>query len=116
MILLQTMDMVLQGIDTGCCEITRLPHATAKHLAYTPGFPDKFLRAQHEAANRTTKAFAQANGNAVKKLSVDLRVLLPGHQGIKKPGAVQVKDQAVFIANLPRGDAVTLVNSTKPSF
>jgi hypothetical protein len=56
-IFLQTRDVILQRIDSGCRQHTSLAHAAAEYLAPAARLVDEFPRAAQHRTNRGTEPF-----------------------------------------------------------
>jgi len=61
----EARDMVVERVDRGGCEQTRLAHCTAEHLAKASRAGDELCTTSKSAANRRAEAFGEADGNAV---------------------------------------------------
>ncbi len=72
-ILGESLDMMVERVQSGRSQHSALAHAAAKHLAPTPGRGDQGFRAKQDRSNRCTKAFGQAYGDRVERRSEFVR-------------------------------------------
>ena len=75
----QAFYMVVQGINSGCCEVAGLAHASAQSLANATGLINKVARTQKNRTHGCTKTLRQANRNGVKDLAVVAGLLPVGN-------------------------------------
>ena len=86
----QAFHMVVQGINSGGCEVAGLAHASAQTLANATGLMNKVARTQKNRTHGCTKTLGQANRNGVKDLAVVAGILAVGHKGIEEARSVKM--------------------------
>ena len=86
----QAFHMVIQGINSGGCEVAGLAHASAQTLANATGLINKVARTQKNRTHGCTKTLGQANRNGVKDLAVVAGILAVGHKGIEEARSVKM--------------------------
>ncbi|MNP82220.1 hypothetical protein D3C76_1807910 [compost metagenome] len=68
MVIGQTLDIVIQGIQTRRGQKPGLTHAAPDHFAQTPGLADQLGRAAQHRTDRRTQAFGQAYRHGIEVL------------------------------------------------
>ena len=112
MVVGETVDVVVEGVETGSGERPGLAPAGAESLAPDPGLGDLVGRPEHQRSDRRTQALRQADGGGVG----DRREFAQRNTGadvrVPDPGAVEVHPDAAAVGQVAQsGQAVARLDS-----
>ena len=86
----QTLDMMLQGIQSGRGKHSGLAHAAAKYLAMPHGLGNQILRPAKRRAHRCAQSLAETHADSVEMFGPARGFNARGYDRVKKPGPVQM--------------------------
>ena len=112
-ILREALDVVVERVDAGRRDDTRLAHRAAEEVLLPPGALDEVPRAREQGAERTAEAFREAERHRVEAGGDRRRLDAERRRGVEEAGAVEMNRQP----ELARGgdDVVELASGqTRP--
>ena len=97
-IFLQPREIVVERVETGGGQESRLPHSAAEALAQAPSAIDLFLGSGETGSDRCPEPFGETDGDRVHVLAPARERYRSRHRGIEQAGTVQVQFQPALAA------------------
>ncbi|KAF5028677.1 hypothetical protein DSECCO2_656550 [anaerobic digester metagenome] len=95
MVVLQAVDMMLEGIEPCSSENAGLPHAPSEQLAYGKGLGNELLVSAEHASHRAAQTLGKAEGDGVGILGIGLDRNTGGCLCIEDPRSIHMNLQVV---------------------
>src|SRR5215217_2613290 len=100
MIIRQTFDMMVEGMDGCCGKHSRLSPATTQPFSQNPSSSDVVGRADQHRADRSTEPFGEGDGDSVEEVALAREIDPLRNVSIPSPVAIQVAPNAMYMIPL----------------